>query len=89
MIDYGLAALVLALAGTAAGLARAYLAHRTRLAIEREASARTAARMTGLIGLIGTRHEVVRFVEHDRDGDREVELGGFGSAAIDDREDAA
>ncbi|MEU1602503.1 hypothetical protein [Micromonospora matsumotoense] len=71
-------AATLAVAGTAAGLIRAYVAHRTRLQEEREASTRTAARMTGLIRLAATGHDVVRIVERDRDGHREVELGVCG-----------
>ena len=35
-----------------------------------------ATRMTGLMGLAGTHHDVARIVERDRDGHREVELGG-------------
>lgn len=72
---YEAVALAIAFGGAAAGLVRAYIAHRTRLQAEREASARAAARMTGLMGLAGTHHEVVRIVERDRDGHREVELG--------------
>lgn len=73
---YGVMALALAIAGTTAGLVRAYVAHRTRLHEEREASTRTAARVTGLIRLAEADHHVVRITEHDRDGRREVELGG-------------
>ncbi|MCY1142747.1 hypothetical protein OWR29_32535 [Actinoplanes sp. Pm04-4] len=69
-------ALAVTFAGAAAGLVRAYIAHRTRWQAEREASARAAARMNGLMGLAGTHHDVVRIVERDRDGHREVELGG-------------
>ncbi|MFB9234905.1 hypothetical protein ACFFWC_05060 [Plantactinospora siamensis] len=72
---YGVVASAVAVTGTAAGLLRAYLAYRTRLHEEREASARNAARLTGLIRLAETDHDVVRIVERDRDGDREVELG--------------
>lgn len=53
LTGYGAVALGLTFAGSLAGLVRAYIAHRTRLQVEREASARTATRMAGLIGLSG------------------------------------
>jgi hypothetical protein len=74
--DYGVMVLALAGAGVIAGLVRAYIAHRTRLHAEREASARAAARATGLMGLAERHCGVVRIVERDRDGHREVEFGG-------------
>ena len=86
---YGGAALVFSLAGAAVGLLRAYIAHRTRLQVEREASARAAARGTALMGLAGTHHDVVRIVEHDRDGHREVEIGDRGEQMRTDVEEAA
>ena len=76
LTGYGAVALGLTFAGSLAGLVRAYIAHRTRLQVEREASARTATRMAGLIGLSGTHHVSVRFAEKDRDGHRVVALGG-------------
>jgi hypothetical protein len=71
--DYG--AMGLALAGAITGLVRAYIAHRTRWHAEREASARVAARATGLLGLAERHRGVLRIVERDRDGHREVEFG--------------
>lgn len=73
--DYGAMAIVVAAMGVMAGLARAYLAHRTRLHAEREASARVEARANGLMRLAERRQGAVRIVEHDRDGHREVEFG--------------
>jgi hypothetical protein len=72
--DYGAMGLVLA-AGAITGLVRAFIAHRTRLHAEREASARVAARATGLMGLAERHCGVLRIVERDRDGHREVEFG--------------
>jgi hypothetical protein len=66
-VVFGLGALI--------GLARAYIAHRTVLHAEREASARSKARATGLVGLAERHRGAVRIVERDRDGHREVELG--------------
>lgn len=74
--EYGVVALALGLAGAAAGLARTFITHRTRLREEQEASVRTAARMTGLIGLAAAHHKGLRILERDRDGHRVVELGG-------------
>ncbi|MET8525598.1 hypothetical protein [Micromonospora sp. NPDC005172] len=73
---YGMLALTLAIAGPVAGLVRAYLAYRTRLHEEREASRRTVARMAGLAGIAQSGGRVVRIVERDRDGQREVDLDG-------------
>src|SRR3954447_7269780 len=73
--------LALAFAGTAAGVLRAFITHRTRLNDEREASVRAATRMAAVIG---AHHDFVRFVERDRDGHREVELGGHGTVIRDD-----
>lgn len=87
--DHGALALALAIAGTAAGLVRAYVAHRTRLHEEREASTRTAARATWLVRLAEADHDVVRIVERDRDGHREVELGSRGATRRDDTREAA
>jgi len=87
--DYGLVTLVLAVAGTTAGLVRTYIAHRTRLCEEREASTRAAARATGLVGLAEAGHDIVRIVERDRDGQREVELGGRDKMVGRDREEVA
>ncbi|GIJ10145.1 hypothetical protein ACFFMR_01775 [Micromonospora andamanensis] len=85
---YGATALVLTIAATAAGLARAYVAHRTRLHEERETSTRTAARLAGLVELSADR-EVVRIVERDRDGHREVELSSRVMPRRDDAREAA
>ncbi|KUL30786.1 hypothetical protein ADL15_24310 [Actinoplanes awajinensis subsp. mycoplanecinus] len=86
--DYRVLGLVLA-AGAVAGLARAYIAHRTRCHAEREASVRAAARATGLMGLAERHRGVVRIVERDRDGHREVEFGGREPAAGGNDEEAA
>jgi hypothetical protein len=72
--DYGAVVLVVAM-GSLIGLARAFIAHRTRLHAEREASARIAARASGLMGLAERHRGAVRIVERDRDGHREVEFG--------------
>jgi hypothetical protein len=78
--------LALAFAGTAAGVVRAFITHRTRLSEEREASVRAATRIAVVIG---AHHDSVRFVEQDRDGHREVELAGHDLTIRDDREKAA
>ena len=78
--------MALTFAGTAAGVARAFIKHRTRSNDEREASVRAAARMTAVTG---AHHDFVRFVECDRDGHREVELAGRDMVIRDDRETAA
>jgi hypothetical protein len=72
---YGALALACAVAAACAGLARAYIGHRSRLHAEREASARAAVRATGLVGLAERHRGLVRIVERDRDGHREVEFG--------------
>ncbi|MEU8220451.1 hypothetical protein AB0C47_32310 [Micromonospora taraxaci] len=87
--DHGALALVLAIAATTAGLVRAYVSHRTRLHEEREASTRTAARAIWLTRLAEADHDVVRIVERDRDGHREVELGSLDSARRDATREAA
>jgi hypothetical protein len=81
--------LALAAAGTIAGLVRAYIAHRTRMHAEREASMRTAARATGLMGLAERHRGALRIVERDRDGHREVEFGNRESLVGGDGEGAA
>ncbi|MFI7081298.1 hypothetical protein ACIBO1_28750 [Micromonospora sp. NPDC049903] len=86
---YGAIALALTAAGTAAGMVRAYVAHRTRLHEEREASTRTATRLAGLVELAAADREVVRIVERDRDGHREVQLGSRVMLGCDDAEKAA
>ncbi|GAA2194974.1 hypothetical protein [Micromonospora lupini] len=86
---YGALALALAVAGPVAGLVRAYLAYRTRLHEEREASRRAATRMAGLTDLAEAGQHVVRIVERDRDGQREVDLDGHGRVwGVSDREAA-
>ncbi|MBB5476890.1 hypothetical protein [Micromonospora parathelypteridis] len=87
--DHGVLVLALAIAGTTAGFLRAYVAHRTRLHEEREASTRTAARAAWLIRLAEADHDVVRIVERDRDGHREVELSSRDAARRDDIREAA
>lgn len=74
--EAGLPVLAITLAAGLAltGLLRTYIGHRTRLQVEREVSARTAARTTGLVRLAGTQHEAVSIDEQDRDGHRVVEL---------------
>jgi hypothetical protein len=84
--SYAAVTMALALAGTAGGVVRAFITHRTRLNDQRETSVRAAARMAAVMG---AHHEVVRFVERDRDGHREVKLGGSDMAIRDDREAAA
>ncbi|MDG4803764.1 hypothetical protein [Micromonospora sp. WMMD980] len=71
-------AVAVAVAGVVGGLVRGYVAHRARIQEEREATTRTAARVTWLIRLAEADHDLVRIVERDRDGHREVELGGRG-----------
>jgi hypothetical protein len=85
---YGVLALALAIAGPVTGLVRAYLAYRTRLHEERETSRRTAVRMAGLAGLVTSSGRVVRIVERDRDGQREVDLDGRAGVRSSDREAA-
>ncbi|GAA0562372.1 hypothetical protein GCM10010172_51980 [Paractinoplanes ferrugineus] len=86
--SYGAVVLVLAM-GSLIGLARAFIAHRTRLHSEREASARIAARASGLIGLAERHRGAVRIVERDRDGHREVEFGRQDSLIVGNGEEAA
>jgi predicted aspartyl protease len=85
--DYGATALVLTIAAMAAGLVHAYVAHRTRLHQERKTSTRAAVRLAGLVELAAER-EVVRILERDRDGHREVKLGGRVMPGHDAREAA-
>ncbi|TCB94465.1 hypothetical protein E0H26_21375 [Micromonospora zingiberis] len=86
---YGVMAMALTIAGAVAGLVRAYVAHRTRLHEEREASTRNAARLAGLVELAAADREVVRIVESDRDGHREVELGSRMMLGCDEAREAA
>lgn len=62
------------------GVVRAWIRHRTRLQLERERSARTAARAAGLARL-ARRPGTVRIDEQDDDGHRVVELHGPRGAA--------
>jgi hypothetical protein len=55
------------------GLVRAWIRHRTRVHVERERSARTAARAAGLARL-ARRHETVLIDEKDQDGHRVVQM---------------
>ncbi|MBB5829367.1 hypothetical protein ACGFI4_20975 [Micromonospora carbonacea] len=71
-------AVAVTVAGVVAGLVRACVAYRARIQQERELTTRTTARVTWLVRLAEADHEVVRIVERDRDGHREVELGGRG-----------
>ncbi|MEV8504672.1 hypothetical protein AB0368_07570 [Actinoplanes sp. NPDC051475] len=57
------------------GPVRAWIRHRTRVHLERERSARTAARAAGLARLARSRG-TVRIDEQDQDGRRVVELHG-------------
>jgi len=65
-------AMILAGVAAVAGFLRSYLRHRTRLAMEREVSARTRARAAGLIHLAGGAHTELTIIERDRDGDRRI-----------------
>ncbi|MFD6260094.1 hypothetical protein ACGFLT_07850 [Micromonospora chalcea] len=76
LTGYQVVAVATAVAAVVAGLVRAYVAYRARMNEEREATTRTTARVTWLIRLAEADHDVVRIVERDRDGHREVELGG-------------
>ena len=89
LTGYQVMAVAVAVAGAAAGLVRAWVAYRARLQEEREATTRTTARVTWLIRLAESDHEMVRIVERDRDGHREVELGGRGVAKAEAVEEAA
>ncbi|WBB73455.1 hypothetical protein O7602_27900 [Micromonospora sp. WMMD1128] len=75
LTGYQVTAVAVAVAGVVGGLVRACVAYRARIHAEREATTRTTARMTWLIRLTEADHDVVRIVERDRDGHREVELG--------------
>lgn len=57
------------------GLVRAWIRHRTRLHVERQRSARAAARAEGL-ARIARRHETVLIDEKDQDGHRVVKMRG-------------
>ncbi|GAB3056248.1 hypothetical protein [Micromonospora schwarzwaldensis] len=76
LTGYQVMAVTVAVAGVVGGLVRAWVAYRARLHEEREATTRTTARVTWLIRLAEADHDLVRIVERDRDGHREVELGG-------------
>ncbi|MFC8847715.1 MULTISPECIES: hypothetical protein [unclassified Micromonospora] len=78
LTGYQVMAVAVAVVGVVAGLVRACVAYRARTQQEREATTRTTARVTWLIRLAEADHDVVRIVERDRDGHREVELGGRG-----------
>ncbi|MDI5941102.1 MULTISPECIES: hypothetical protein [unclassified Micromonospora] len=71
-------AVAVTVAGVLAGLVRACVAYRARIQQERELTTRTTARVTWLTRLAEADHDVVRIVERDRDGHREVELSGRG-----------
>ncbi|MGY4908704.1 hypothetical protein [Micromonospora aurantiaca (nom. illeg.)] len=89
LTGYQVVAVATAVAGVVAGLVRAYVAYRARINEEREATTRTTARVTWLIRLAEADHDVVRIVERDRDGHREVELGGRSAPKTDAVEEAA
>lgn len=89
LTGYQVVAVATAVAGVIAGLVRAYVAYRARINEEREATTRTTARVTWLIRLAEADHDVVRIVERDRDGHREVELGGRSASKPEAVEEAA
>lgn len=89
LTGYQVVAAATAVTAVVAGLVRAYVAHRARMNEEREATTRTTARVTWLIRLAEADHDVVRIVERDRDGHREVELGGRGASKPGPVEEAA
>ncbi len=89
LTGYQVVAVATAVAGVVAGLVRAYVAYRARINEEREATTRTTARVTWLIRLAEADHDVVRIVERDRDGHREVELGGRSAPKPEAVEEAA
>jgi hypothetical protein len=60
--------------GMAGGLLRLHLKQRER--VERERSARSAARMSGIARIVHHPHARVRVVERDGDGERVIEIGG-------------
>lgn len=82
-------AVAVAVAGVVAGLVRACVAYRARIQEEREVTTRTTARVAWLARLAEADHDVVRIVERDRDGHREVELGGRGLANPEAAKEAA
>jgi hypothetical protein len=57
------------------GLLRMCLQQRARLQLERERSARSAARANGFAQMVNRSHASVRFVERDDDGERLIEIG--------------
>jgi hypothetical protein len=73
----GAGGLLVTVAGTVklGGLLRLWLRHRTRVALERERSAREAARLAGLARLARQPRATLRLVETDGDGQRLVEIG--------------
>ncbi|WP_018789126.1 hypothetical protein [Micromonospora sp. CNB394] len=89
LTGYQVVAVAAAVAGVVAGLVRACVAYRARINEEREATTRTTARVTWLIRLAEADHDVVRIVERDRDGHREVELGGRSASKPEAVEEAA
>ncbi|MFD6608017.1 hypothetical protein ACFWDK_02200 [Micromonospora chalcea] len=89
LTGYQVVAVATAVAAVVAGLVRAYVAYRARMNEEREATTRTTARVTWLIRLAEADHDVVRIVERDRDGHREVELGGRSTSKPGPVEEAA
>lgn len=62
--------------GVMGGLLRVVL--RQRAGLERERSARSAARMAGIVKITHRPHARVRVTERDRDGERIIEVGGQG-----------
>ncbi|MFI7433237.1 hypothetical protein [Micromonospora haikouensis] len=78
LTGYQVMAVAVTVAGVLAGLVRACVAYRARIQQEREVTTRTTARVTWLTRIAEADHDVVRIVERDRDGHREVELGGRG-----------
>jgi len=56
-------------------LLRAHLRQRARVQLERERSARSIARTTGLTRMLDRPHTTVRVVERDSDGERLIEIG--------------
>ena len=57
-------------------LLRIYVQQRARLQLERERSARSIARTTGLVRVIGDRAISIRVLEQDCDGHRVIEVDG-------------
>ncbi|KIR64725.1 MULTISPECIES: hypothetical protein [Micromonospora] len=89
LTGYQVMAVAVTVAGVLAGLARACVAYRARIQQEREVTTRTTARVTWLTRLAEADHDVVRIVERDRDGHREVELGGRGGSNSEAAREAA